>query len=233
MDPPADARGAHRRARLLPLSVPPAPAPPAGAIPLGMPDAAGWYLPLWLCAAAAAEAFAELASTLDWRTHRLRLFGREVETPRRCAWYGDPGARYRYSGLTLEPLRWTRRLADLRAALEALTGTAFNAVLANLYRDGRDRMGWHADDEPELGPEPVVASLSLGAPRRFLLRHRSRKDLPTQSLTLEPGSLLVMAGATQRHWKHALPPSTRVRAARINLTFRQVQPAAAARRPRS
>lgn len=147
-----------------------------------------------------------------------------MAAPRRCAWYGDPGARYAYSGLPLEPLPWTQALAGLRKALESHLGAPFNSVLANWYRDGHDRMGWHADDEASLGPEPLIASLSLGAPRRFALRHRTRRDLPTAAITLEHGSLLVMAGPTQRCWKHALPAMARVTDPRINLTFRYVLP---------
>lgn len=146
-----------------------------------------------------------------------------MQAPRRCAWYGDAGARYGYSGLALEPLAWTPALARLRAALRATLGIRFNSVLANLYRDGHDRMGWHADDEAALGPAPVIASVSLGATRRFVLRHRTRADLPMGELHLEHGSLLVMAGSTQRCWKHALPAAARVAGARVNLTFRTVR----------
>lgn len=182
-----------------------------------------WYLPGWLETPCADAVLEELRTTLVWQAHALRLFGRTVLAPRRCAWHGDAGARYAYSGLALEPAPWTPTLAALRDALHGTVGARFDSVLANLYRDGHDRMGWHADDEAALGPAPVIASVSLGATRRFVLRHRTRRELPVSALALEHGSLLVMAGATQRCWKHALPAAARVVQSRINLTFRTVR----------
>jgi alkylated DNA repair dioxygenase AlkB len=218
MDARAHPRGAHRRARLLPLSIP---APPPGARVLALPDATIWYEPAWLGAAEADALFATLGATLAWQVHAVRVWGRLREAPRRSAWYGDSGVRYAYSGLDLAPLPWPAPLAALRARLVAGLGVPFNATLANLYRDGRNRMGWHADDERALGDAPVIASVSLGAARPLLLRHR-RRALPVESVTLGHGSLLVMAGVTQRHWQHALPARVRVDAPRINLTFRHV-----------
>jgi alkylated DNA repair dioxygenase AlkB len=158
---------------------------------------------------------------VPWEVHRIRLFGRWHDSPRRSCWIGDPGASYRYSGADFSPRPWPAALDAVRARLAAELGGPFNSVLANLYRDGRDAMGWHADDEPELGEAPVIASLSLGQPRRFLLRHRTR---PAQRMALElpHGSLLVMRGTTQAHYRHALPRSLRVQGPRINLTFRRV-----------
>jgi alkylated DNA repair dioxygenase AlkB len=140
--------------------------------------------------------------------------------PRLSAWYGDAGAVYTYSGLRLEPLPWTPVLLEIKQATERLSGTRFNSVLLNLYRDGQDSMGWHSDDEPELGPEPVIASVSLGALRRFVFQHKKRRW--RIALDLEPGSVLLMAGATQHHWRHALPKTRRPVAPRINLTFRTI-----------
>lgn len=148
------------------------------------------------------------------------MFGRTVPAPRLEAWYGDPGAAYTYSGLAHEPLPWTAELQDLRERVESATATTFNSVLANLYRSGADSNGWHADDEPELGEQPVIASLSLGATRRFLLRHRASGE--RVELMLEAGSLLVMRGATQQCWQHCVPKQRTVQAPRINLTFRRV-----------
>lgn len=159
---------------------------------------------------------------LAWAPHRVRLFGREHLTPRLCAWYGDADVRYAYSGQTLDPLPWTPALADLRVRIESALGRSFNSVLCNLYRDGADCMGWHSDDEASLGPRPVIASLSLGATRRFALRHRRRAH-PSVSLALAHGDLLVMGGDTQHHWQHALPRTHRPVGARINLTFRAVR----------
>ena len=146
------------------------------------------------------------------------LRGREVDCPRLSGWEGD--AAYSYSGLTLRPAPWTPGVTAVRRRIEAATGDAFNSVLANLYRDGGDRMGWHADDEPELGRSPVIASASFGAPRRFLLR--PKRGGASVCILLEPGSLLVMRGATQRHWTHSVPPTRRTVGPRINLTFRRI-----------
>ncbi len=196
---------------------------PPGALAVPLPDGLLYHLPQFLAPDDASALSAELTCSLAWQQHRLTLFGRERLTPRLCAWYGDSHARYGYSGQALEPLPWTAPLAALRQRLEAALGFTFNSVLANLYRDGADSMGWHSDDEASLGPQPVIASLSLGATRRFVLRHRQRRELPTLALPLESGSLLVMAGDTQRYWQHAVPKTRRPVAARVNLTFRQVQ----------
>ena len=162
--------------------------------------------------------FDALRAEIRWERHRVRIRGREVDCPRLSGWEGD--ATYAYSGITLRPAPWTERVAAVRRRIEAATGEAFNSVLANLYRDGNDRLGWHADDEPELGPAPVIASASFGAPRRFLLRpKRGGASVP---IVLEPGSLLVMRGPTQRHWLHSVPPTRRPVGPRINLTFRRI-----------
>jgi alkylated DNA repair dioxygenase AlkB len=144
--------------------------------------------------------------------------------PRLTAWYGDATARYSYSGLDLTPQPWTPALLALRTQVEQATGVTFNSVLLNLYRTGQDSMGWHADDEPELGPEPVIASISLGATRRFRLRPRHSQQLPHAPLGLDlpSGSLLVMRGTTQQHWQHAVPKTARPVGPRLNLTFRTI-----------
>ncbi len=165
--------------------------------------------------------FATLREELPWTQEVLLIFGRERRVPRLVSWHGDPGARYRYSGVLHEPAPWTAALRAVRNSVEALTGCRFNSVLANLYRDGRDGMGWHADDEPELGPEPVIASVSLGATRRFRLRHRTSGEART--LELPHGSLLVMSGPLQRHWVHCVPKTALPVGPRINLTFRLIR----------
>src|SRR5690606_23148736 len=154
------------------------------------------------------ELHQNLVHGLPWGVHRIRLFGREVESPRLSCWIGDAGAAYRYSGVRHEPVPWPDRLRPVRDRLVRETRLPFNSVLANLYRGGSDCMGWHSDDEPELGAQPVIASLSLGATRRFMLRHR--RD-PSRKLVLElpHGSLLVMRGDTQQDYRHALPRTTR------------------------
>lgn len=167
----------------------------------------------------ALELFDGLRAEIRWERHRVRIRGREVDCPRLSGWEGD--ATYAYSGITLRPALWTARGAAVRRQIEAATGEMFNSVLANLYRDGSDRLGWHADDEPELGPAPVIASASFGAPRRFLLRPK-RGGGASVPIVLEPGSLLVMRGPTQRHWLHSVPPTRRPVGPRINLTFRRI-----------
>jgi alkylated DNA repair dioxygenase AlkB len=195
-----------------------------GSVEIPLPDG---DLRLWPAAFGTAEAFqlvADLRQGIAWQQEEIVIFGDRRRVPRLVAWHGDPAARYTYSGTLHVPRPWTPELERVRERVQALTGASFNAVLLNLYRDGRDGMGWHSDDEPELGPEPVIASVSLGATRRFCLRHRRRKDLKLD-LALEHGGLLLMAGQTQRHWVHAVPKTARPVGERINLTFRQVQPA--------
>ena len=189
--------------------------------PLPLEDAELGYDPQWLAGGAAAALQEALRDTVEWGVHRIRLFGREHASPRLSCWIGDPGASYRYSGSHFEPHPWPSMLLPIRERLSRELGVDFNSVLANRYRDGRDAMGWHADDERELGPAPLIASLSLGATRRFVLKHRR---LPERKLAMElpPGSLLVMAGPTQRNYRHALPRTAKPVGERINLTFRRI-----------
>jgi len=166
--------------------------------------------------------FAKLLDLVEWEQHVIRIRGKMLACPRLSAWYGDPGANYRYSGLSLEPRPWLPIIRELKFKVEEASEAVFNSVLLNLYRDGADSMGWHSDDEPELGERPVIASLSLGSTRRFRLRHKRRGDLDPVVIGLESGSLLIMKGETQRCWNHQVPKSRRVSAARINLTFRDI-----------
>lgn len=195
-------------------------------LPLHLPRADVQLDAGFLPPAEAAALLAELTASVAWRHEPIKLFGREVLQPRLTAWYGDSGAAYRYSGLLLEPLPWTPALLALRRRVEAAAGAAFNSVLLNLYRDGQDSMGWHADDEPELGPAPLIASLSLGATRRFRLRPRPGVGLahPPLGLELGSGSLLLMQGSTQQYWQHAVPKTARPLGPRLNLTFRRIHP---------
>jgi|SRR5882724_562087 len=170
---------------------------------------------------AAASWFARLHVEIPWERHRLRMFGREIDAPRLSCWIGDAGTAYTYSRVRFEPRPWTPALAELRMMLCALCIKEYNSVLCNLYRDGHDAMGWHSDAEPELGREPVIASLNFGATRRFRLRHRHDPDARLE-LDLESGSLLLMAGTTQANYRHDLPRTARVVGPRINLTFRRI-----------
>jgi alkylated DNA repair dioxygenase AlkB len=197
-----------------------------GSIEIDLPDG---ELRLWPDAFAAGEAdelLAQLRQRIGWQQEEVVIFGARRPVPRLVAWHGDSSAHYTYSGAAHVPRPWTPSLLVIRDRVQDLTGVRFNAVLLNLYRDGRDGMGWHADDEPELGPAPVIASVSLGAARRFCLRHRRRKELKLD-LSLGHGSLLLMAGSTQRHWVHAVPKTARPAGALINLPFRRVEPGAA------
>lgn len=166
-----------------------------------------------------------LVASLPLQSERLRIMGREIPTPRLTSWHGDPGANYRYSGRRFEPKPWTDGLDAIRDRLEELFGVRFNSVLANYYRDGRDSMSPHSDAEPELGPnapdEVVIASVSLGAPRRFVLQSKVTKE--RRVFELGEGSLFVMGGAVQQQWRHGVPKTTRKVGPRLNLTFRIVR----------
>jgi alkylated DNA repair dioxygenase AlkB len=188
---------------------------------LELPDADVRLWPQAIAPARADALFAALRRAVAWEQERVLIFGERRLVPRLVAWHGDAGTVYSYSGTLHEPRPWTTELLELRHVAETLTGHRYNSVLLNLYRDGNDGMGWHADDEPELGPDPTIASISLGATRRFKLRHRHRRDA-IFALDLGHGSLLLMAGATQQHYVHAVPKSARPMAERINLTFRHV-----------
>lgn len=161
----------------------------------------------------------ELQTSTSWRQDQIKLFGKTVTIPRLQAFIGDEGIHYRYSGLTLFTSPWGSATARIRDKLFEYTDTEFNAALLNLYRNGQDSMGWHSDDEKELGQNPIIASVSLGAERRFLLRHRSTGAKIT--IQLKSGSLLWMAGPLQHHWQHSLPKTRAECGSRINLTFRQ------------
>ena len=183
--------------------------------------------PEFLAADIATAAFDEISEEIRWEQHHVRLFGRDVPAPRMSCWIGDSDAGYTYSRIRFEPRPWPSSVLRIKRLIEATLSTRFNSVLANRYRDGADCMGWHADDEPELGPQPLIASLSLGGSRRFLLRGRSpsrnRLELP-----LSHGSLLVMRGDTQTHYQHAVPRTAKLCSPRINLTFRRILTSAAA-----
>ncbi len=174
----------------------------------------------FLAPADADAAFATLLAETPWAQRSLRIAGRAVAEPRLTAWYGEPGRRYRYSGLTLDPLPFTPFLRGLKAAVEAVAQERFDSLLVNRYRDGRDSVGWHADNEPELGPDPLIASLSLGAVRRFVLKPRRGEG--RHALDLGHGSLLVMGRGCQRDWLHAVPKTAVPVGPRLNLTFRRL-----------
>ncbi len=181
------------------------------------------YHPNWLPQAEAETLFKTLHDSVAWEVHRIQMFGRWVDSPRLSCWMGDEGAAYRYSGARYQPRPWQGVLDDLRRRLEAECSAPFNSVLATLYRDGRDAMGWHRDDEPELGVSPLIASISLGATRRFLLKDA---EGGRHALDLANGDLLLMSDDSQRRYRHALPRTAKPVGARINLTFRYILPVA-------
>lgn len=168
----------------------------------------------------AAELFAALRETVPWQHDELVIAGKRLVTARQVAWFGDREKAYHYSGATKLAQPWTPLLTQVKERVEAAVGSPFNACLLNLYMSGDEGMSWHSDDEGALGRLPTIASLSLGATRRFDFRHKG--DRRKVSLMLEGGQLIVMTGATQHHWQHALPKTKRVRTPRINLTFRTI-----------
>ncbi len=189
---------------------------------IAMPDAKVYYRAGLALEPSADACLETLIEQTPWRQDPITLFGKTYLQPRLHAWYGDREARYRYSGLALEPLAWTPLLQSIKSQVEAVCGEVFNSVLLNYYRDHRDSMGMHADDEPELGPEPVIASLSLGAQRPLRFKHRHDRSVEPVKLPLAHGSLLVMAGKTQRHWHHGMAKQARPCGPRVNLTFRKI-----------
>ncbi|MGB1139560.1 MAG: alpha-ketoglutarate-dependent dioxygenase AlkB family protein [Halioglobus sp.] len=164
-----------------------------------------------------------LVSETEWTQEDITLFGKTMPQPRLIAYYGDADAAYTYSRKRYEPRPWTSYLGQLRQAVENLSGASFNSVLLNYYRDGNDSMGLHADDEPELGDTPVIASLSLGQERKIYFQHKHRKDVDNLVLPLPHSSLLIMAGATQHNWKHGVRKVRGHCGPRLNLTFRLVR----------
>jgi len=169
----------------------------------------------------AASLFARLYEDIAWRHDSIILWGKPYLQPRLTAWYGDAGSAYSYSGLKLEPLPWSSHLAAIKGRIEGFCGKRFNSVLANLYRDERDSVGWHSDDEPELGEQPFIASLSLGEARTFRMKHKLLKE-EKATLALGSGSLLLMGGSTQKNWLHAVEKERLPCGPRINLTFRTI-----------
>ncbi|MDB5274535.1 MAG: methylase [Chitinophagaceae bacterium] len=161
-----------------------------------------------------------LLSTVEWKNDEARIFGKHFITKRKVAWYGDQDYAYTYSNATKQALSWTKELLELKNITEKITGTIFNSCLLNLYHNGNEGMAWHSDDEKSLGKNTVIASLSLGAERKFSMKHKETKQ--TISQVLDNGSLLVMKGVTQTHWWHSLPKTKKVNSPRINLTFRTI-----------
>ncbi len=186
---------------------------------LNLRDAEIIYYPSFYNKEVADSYYQQLRDETAWQQDDIKIFGKVYPQPRLTAFFGEPDKNYTYSGITMEPLPFTGLLKKIKTDVESITGTVFNSVLLNLYRNGKDSNGWHSDDEPTLGKNPVIASLSLGAERKFQLRHKSDKTAKS-AINLEHGSLLLMKGETQHFWQHQVPKTKKQVDPRINLTFR-------------
>lgn len=209
------------------------------------PQAQIWFYQDFFTDDNANRIYNELLTNIKWRQDKIKLYGKEFLQPRLTAWYGEEGVKYTYSGITMYPEAWTDTLLRIKQQIEAAINRKidsqdsqqdaiaqspitqspieFNSVLINRYRHGQDSMGWHSDDEPELGENPLIASISFGQTRRFLLRHRHDKTLPKLEIPLNHGSLLIMAGQTQHYWQHHIPKTAKSVGERVNLTFRKIR----------
>jgi alkylated DNA repair dioxygenase AlkB len=165
--------------------------------------------------------FQLLHDEINWRQDKMKLYGKDIDLPRKTAWYGDQNKSYTFSGIHLNPEPWTPILLQVKERIEKVSGVKFNSVLLNLYRHGNDGISWHTDAEPELGENPVIGSVSFGGTRRFMFRHRQDQTLKTE-VELTHGSFLLMAGETQHFWQHQIPKTSRQVEPRINLTFRMI-----------
>ena len=163
-----------------------------------------------------------LTNDIKWKREKIRMWGKEIVTKKRIAWYADEGKSYTYSGSTFYPVQWNEVLLEIKKQVEHYIRFQFNSVLLNEYKSGEVGMGWHSDDEKELGIDPIIASLSFGANRDFIFKHKTDKSFEKIKIHLKSGSLLIMSGSTQHYWKHSLPKRLKVRDPRVNLTFRKI-----------
>lgn len=184
-----------------------------------LPDAEIWYYPNFWDKETATHYLETFTQTIIWKQDKIKLFGKELLAPRLTAWYSLNAKPYTYSGMTKHPHPYTAELLEIQQTIETTLGYAFNSVLLNLYRNEQESMAWHADDEPELGKCPTIASMSLGTTRNFRLKHKKDRQR-TQSIPLTHGSLLIMTGATQHNYLHCIPKSRKPLGTRMNLTFR-------------
>ena len=186
-----------------------------------LPDAEIIYYPALFDATTSNKFYQELLHTIPWQQDNIKVYGKVHAQPRMTALFGNNGKPYSYSNITMQPHEWNLLLQKLKFQIETVANTQFTSVLLNYYRDGKDSNGWHADNEKELGTNPIISSLSFGAPRMFQLKHNT---LPIkQNIVLESGSLLLMKGTTQHFWKHQIPKTNKPVGGRINLTFRVIQ----------
>ena len=191
-------------------------------IDLKLPDSNIIYFPNFLNTQNTDSYFEIFKNTIPWQQDNIKVFGNVYAQPRLTALFGNNGKPYSYSNITMQPHQFTKELLEIKKHIETKTELAFTTCLLNLYRDGKDSNGWHADNEKELGKNPVIASITLGQERFFHLKHRTRKELK-HKLLLEHGSLLLMHGETQHHWLHQIPKTVKRIGERINLTFRVIK----------
>ena len=189
---------------------------------LNLPDAEIIYFPNFLSKEKADSLFYELLENTPWQQDEITVYGKKHLQPRLTALYGNEGKPYSYSNIIMQPHFWTSPLQKIKSLVESVSETKFTTVLLNYYRDGNDGNGWHADNEKELGINPVIASLSLGTERNFQLKHNLDTS-QKKNILLENGSLLLMKGTTQHFWKHQVPKTAKPISSRINLTFRVIQ----------
>lgn len=185
-------------------------------------DGEVWYMPNFMPADKAMFYYKTLMENINWRQEEIKMYGKVYPVPRKTAWYGYEGFNYKYSGILCNPEPWTKELLDIKKVIEHFVPNHdFNSVLLNLYRNGNDKVSWHADNESGLGENPTIASVSIGATRRFDLKH---KDYPDEKLQIEltSGSLVVMTGSLQHHWLHQIPVQKKIKEPRINLTYRTI-----------
>lgn len=186
---------------------------------LDLPDSNITYYPNCIASEVATQYFKLFKETIPWQQDDIKVFGKVYAQPRLTAFYGTADKSYSYSNITMQPRPFTKELLEIKHKIEAIDGVTFNSCLLNLYRNGRDSNGWHADDEKELGQDPIIASISLGEERPFHLRYK-RNPKTKHKIVLGHGSLLLMKGSTQHHWQHQIPKTTKPIKDRINLTFR-------------
>jgi alkylated DNA repair dioxygenase AlkB len=179
------------------------------------------YYPIFFSPEESEKYFEYLTFEINWKQEPIQIFGRKIMQPRLTAWYGDSEKDYSYSGITMHPHRWTNTLLEIKQKIDSLAEVKFSSALLNLYRNGKDSMGWHRDNEKELGTNPIIASVSFGASRIFQLRNYKDKAL-VKSIELSSGSLLLMKGETQHFWEHRIPKTSKQIGSRINLTFRVI-----------
>ena len=190
---------------------------------LNLPDADVTYYDSFFSVENSDRLLDSLINQIQWKQNTIRFYGKESPVPRLEAWYGDPGMSYSYSGIRMDPLPWTEDLLEIKKIIEPVSMTTFNSVLINFYRDGKDRVAWHSDDEKELGEKPIIGSVSFGAERKFKLRHKKYRENGLRSeIMLKHGSFLLMSGSTQSHWAHEIPRTAKPLGPRVNLTYRKI-----------